>query len=555
MKFKYLSVITALFFSVFSFCPAISAENSDSSPAVISAYDFDSNINAEWMGFGSCFVSIENELSDSGNSCLKITNRDSAWNGPLFVADSIIETNKTFGFYSKIYHKEATPVNFKVTLKITNQSGEEEYRTITSAAVEPKQWSALSGTFVIDYFPSSVLLYIETDSELCDFYVDTIRFIDGNVPNNYSPSAADSEPDEEMDYSSLETIFYADFEDNTTGIWAPSADGTLYLKKDPKSDNNSCMAICNRSSTYDSPMLNVTDLVLPEEKYYFTGRIINQSDNSEKYTWTARIQNSNGVTNFLQFATVSVNPDCWEQISGYLKIPEDVIDVEIYFDTNFNTSEYCIDDIEIKGNQVKKAKTISIGKNGLTFDFEKDMDRWKSRGDIRIFRTDNDSHSGKYSLFVSKRNEVWNGAIYPADYLLREKSYTFDAFVKYSGKEYDPEHSFVMKLQYQFQGKTEYASVAEAIAKKGKWTHLNGTFTLPDSAQNVCLYLHTIDTDNPAPTDLMPFYIDDVSINETSNARSNETSRKAYDALLVFIPTAIVAFFVIKFVRKRKKTV
>lgn len=553
MKLKYISVVAALCFSTLSSCPVINAENNGSTAAVISSFDFDNNRNDEWMGFGACFVSIENGFGDSGNNCLKITNRESAWNGPLFVANDIAEVGKTISFYSKIYHKEAAPVDFRATLKITNQSGKDEYREISTDTILPEQWSALSGSFTLDYDASAVLIYIETDSDLCDFYVDTIRLIDGEIHDNYSPSDSDHASSEDTDFSNLETIFYDDFENNSTGNWAPCDESTLYLKRDPVSDNNNCLAICNRHSTYDSPMINITDLTIPNEKYYFRGKILNQSDNSEKYSWTARIQNSNGVTNFLQFASVSVLPRNWGQISGCLTIPEDVIDIEIYFDTISQNSEYCIDDIEIKGSALKETKEITIDKNGLTFNFENDMDKWKSRGNIRIFRTDTESHSGKYSLFVSPRNEVWNGAIYSADFLQREKSYTFDAFVKYCGKEYEEEQTFVMKLQYQFQGKTEYSSVAEAIVKKDKWTRLNGNFTLPESAQNVSLYIHTLDTDEPTPTDLMPFYIDDVSINETSSARSNENSRKAYDAILVFIPTAIIAYFVIKIVRKRKK--
>ncbi len=554
MKLKCLSVITALLFSAFSSYPVISAENSGSTSAVISSFDFDNNRNDEWMGFGACFVSIENSLCDSGSGCLKITNRESAWNGPLYVANDIINIDKTISFYSKVYHKESVPVDFRATLKITNQSGENEYREITVDTVSPEKWTALSGSFTIDYDAAAVLVYIETDSDLCDFYIDTIRFIEGEISDDFSPSDLNDSVSDDSDITDLETLFYDDFENNSAGSWAPSAESTLYLKKDPVSDNNNCLSICSRQSTYDSPMINITDLIIPKEKYYFSGKIFNQSDVAEKYSWTARIQNSNGVTNYLQFTTVSVEPKCWEQISGCLKVPEDVIDIEIYFDTIYTNTEYCIDDIEIKGAEIKEQKNVTIGKNGLLFDFEKDMDKWKSRGNIRIFRTDTESHSGKYSLFVSNRNEVWNGAIYSADFLLREKSYTFDAFVKYCGKEYEEEQTFVMKLQYQFQGKTEYSSVAEAIVKKDKWTRLTGNFTLPESAQNVSLYLHTIDTDDPTPTDLMPFYIDDVSINETSNARSNETSRKTYDALLVFIPTLLIAYFVIKIVRKKKKT-
>lgn len=555
MKLKCISVITALIFSVFSCYPAVNAEKSDDTSAVISSFDFDNNRNDEWMGFGSCFVSLENGFADSGSSCLKITNRESAWNGPLYVANEIAEVGKTISFYSKVYHAQEAPVDFKATLKITNQSGEEQYREIASDTVQPKQWSALTGSFTLDYDAASVFVYIETSTDLCDFYIDTIRFIDGNISDNYSPSESDNTVSEEVDISELKTIFYDDFEHDSTGIWAPSADSTLYLIKDPSSSDNTCLAICNKRSTYDSPMINITDLTIPKEKYYFKGKILNRSDSSEKYTWTARIQNSNGVTNFLQFASVSVKSNSWEQISGSLKIPEDVIDVEIYFDTTSSISEYCIDDIEIKGTQVKKTKEITMKKNGLTFDFEKDMDKWKSRGDIRIFRTDTESHSGKYSLFVSKRNDVWNGAMYSADFLLREKSYSFDAFVKYSGSEYESEHTFVMKLQYQFQGKTEYAPVAEEVVKKDKWTHLTGNFTLPESAQNVSLYLHTIDAGNPTANDLMPFYIDDVSINETSNARSNENSRKASSIFLIFIPIVIIAYIAIRHIRKRKKAV
>lgn len=554
MKLRFITITAALILSAFSGFQNIHAKGNISNNNIIASYNFDDITNSDWMGFGSCFVTVDQTFGDAGNSSLKISSRELTWNGPLFVANDIAKMGQTISFYSKIYHNNTDPDNFKVTLKIISQAGEEEYRTVAEKIIDPGQWTDISGSFTVDFDAVAVLLYIETDTSLCDFFIDTVRFVEDEITSDFSPYEADEVLTEEVKLSDMDTIYHEDFESGSVGKWAPLDTSTLYLKNDPLSDKNTCLAICNRHSTYDSPLYNITDLIISKEKYYFTAKIYNQSDMKEKYTWTARIQNSNGVTNYLSFATVSVESHCWGTISGALKIPEDVIDIEIYFDTLLVNSEYCIDDVSIKGTKNKEQKKITVPKNGLLYDFEKDMGKWKSRGELRIFRTDSESRSGKYSLFVSERPEVWNGAMLPVDFLQREKSYTFDAYVKYTGKEYDDEQTFLMKLQYQYQGKTEYSPIGDSIVKKNRWTRLAGNFTLPDSAENVLLYIQTIDTATPTPSDLMPFYIDDVFIIETNNSHGHVPARKAYDALLVFIPTALIAFLVIKIVRKKKET-
>ena len=63
------------------------------------------------------------------------------------------------------------------------------------------------------------------------------------------------------------------------------------------------------------------------------------------------------------------------------------------------------------------------------------------------------------------------------------------------------------------------AKIKEKTLKKGKWTRITGTYTLPDNAADVFFYVQTSNIEEGETADindLMSFYTDTVKITETS---------------------------------------
>ena len=131
---------------------------------------------------------------------------------------------------------------------------------------------------------------------------------------------------------------------------------------------------------------------------------------------------------------------------------------------------------------------------GWYFDstFESGTDSWSGRGAASVASSSSQKYVGSKSLYVSGRTATWNGASKSLDTAtyVPGKAYSFSTNVKYtSGNNTEP---FYLKLQYDANGSTHYASIAEATVSKGSWTQLaNKNFTIPSGASNMQLYVET----------------------------------------------------------------
>ncbi|MBP3799199.1 MAG: glycoside hydrolase family 11 protein [Ruminococcus sp.] len=131
--------------------------------------------------------------------------------------------------------------------------------------------------------------------------------------------------------------------------------------------------------------------------------------------------------------------------------------------------------------------------------FENGTDYWESRGSANITSSSSKAAAGSKSLYISGRQNNWNGAELALDsnYFKAGQAYSFSTQVM-------PATSTTVQLsmQYDQNGSTKYTQVASANASAGKWTLLeNSNFTIPSGASNVKLYVE-------APDSLTDMYID-----------------------------------------------
>ncbi len=151
-----------------------------------------------------------------------------------------------------------------------------------------------------------------------------------------------------------------------------------------------------------------------------------------------------------------------------------------------------------------------------------------SRGDALIDITSSVSNSGNKSLAVIGRTEPWNGVEIELDPETFKAGETY-GFSVMAMQNDSPSENFSLTLQYcnsngLTYGFDQYAYIATAKGKKGEWVQLaNPSFTIPDGATNLVLYVNTYADDVATTTD---FFVDDFIIALENKITVNEKSEK-----------------------------
>lgn len=105
--------------------------------------------------------------------------------------------------------------------------------------------------------------------------------------------------------------------------------------------------------------------------------------------------------------------------------------------------------------------------------FEGTTCNWEGRGSAEILTSGRTAYVGSESLLVKDRKDSWNGASksLSSETFIPGHEYSFSTNVMY----FDGNNTekFYLKLQYTDKdGKTQYSTVAESTAIKGKWVQL-----------------------------------------------------------------------------------
>ena len=137
-----------------------------------------------WAERGGTSVSSSSSASYAGEKSLSVTGRTDTWNGAGYTLDtSVFAPGKSYSFSSAVMQNTEATADFKLSLQYKDASGEPQYATIAEAAAAKGKWTQLSNTsFTIPSGASELLLYVETDDSLTDFYMDeAIGAPDGTV--------------------------------------------------------------------------------------------------------------------------------------------------------------------------------------------------------------------------------------------------------------------------------------------------------------------------------------------------------------------------------------
>jgi len=136
--------------------------------------------------------------------------------------------------------------------------------------------------------------------------------------------------------------------------------------------------------------------------------------------------------------------------------------------------------------------------------FEETAGEWTSRGDASTSFTTSEKAAGSKSLSITGRTDSWNGAARSLNTSTFKpgSSYSFSAYVMQNVTDSE---DFKLSLQYDVDGETNYAQIAESSGLKGEWIQLaNKSYTIPSGASNLLLYVETADSTNS-------FYLDEAA--------------------------------------------
>lgn len=159
----------------------------DAATEVISKNDFESG-KGNWFERGSAIISISKDISKSGLSSLKVSNRTASWHG-VSLKESTLSAGETYFIKTFISYATSTYVSqeFNLTLQYI-VAGETNYSTFATTNVKSGNWAELSGEFTIPSSATDIEVVIETPytsspttKDLIDFYIDDVELTGDNV--------------------------------------------------------------------------------------------------------------------------------------------------------------------------------------------------------------------------------------------------------------------------------------------------------------------------------------------------------------------------------------
>jgi peptidoglycan/xylan/chitin deacetylase (PgdA/CDA1 family) len=228
---------------------------------------------------------------------------------------------------------------------------------------------------------------------------------------------------------------------------------------------------------------------------YVTDRINQPSidgNTTFKQYWSVRTTRRTSGT-----ISVSTHFAEWEKLGLETgKLYEAALNVEGYQSSG---SANVIKNIVTVGGEIQEATPITPvepDENGYYFHstFESSTDDWESRGASTVKTVSDNACKGSQSLSVTGRTDSWNGAAIslPTSTFVPGESYSFSAMVMQNTS---ASENFMLTLQYDVNGETNYANVATATGSNGEWVQLaNTSYTIPDGASNLLLYVETEDS-------------------------------------------------------------
>ena len=362
------------------------------------------------------------------------------------------------------------------------------------------------------------------------------------------------------DTPSVKTVLY-DFEDSDTSAWHAMGNGVLSIDTKNYYSGASSLKITGRKNFFNGPAIDTTDFFIANEVYSVSAYLYHEGLETLHFKATARLTDKNDEISYKFIGETDVSPGSWTSISGSFTVPENYEDCKessIYLECGNETIDFYVDYYAIKGltysniddipqitqstqntvSEVKKTtaneKTVQVlEKDNILMGFEDEKyNKLFSIKNAKKEIVNSYSYSGRFSLFVSNRTSSADALEMKADFLEKNKTYSYGTYLMYNSADAPEEINFYTVLQYKSNGKNFTEKISSDTVSKNTWSKISCTFKLPAKAENVLIFIYSENSSEQLHKSyLTDFYIDNVSLKTTTLSKSKK----------ILVPIIIVA--------------
>ena len=307
-------------------------------------------------------------------------------------------------------------------------------------------------------------------------------------------------------YAAPEELMNDTFESGF-GAWK-GVGSSLSLSTEQAHSGGTSLYCYDRTANWGAPRCSLTGIVAAGQSYEISASAMYEGSGQQNMAIKMIYTDTSGTDHYEQVAAAQATAGQWVEMKGNYTIPSGATGMILYVEMpNANTDQtYYIDDVVIKGEKTE----IKLD-DKFESDFEDGTQSWNGRGSATAERSTTYAHSGNASLYVSGRTQLWNGSTRSVSDIMEAGGYyKVGTYVLYDGDQYSDTQKFSINLQYDYNGKENYYTIATETANKGEWQYVGSEFTVPEGATNFYVYVQTGYTSAPKEQDLMNFYMDDV---------------------------------------------
>ena len=307
-------------------------------------------------------------------------------------------------------------------------------------------------------------------------------------------------------YAAPEELMNDTFESGF-GAWK-GVGSSLSLSTEQAHSGGTSLYCYDRTANWGAPRCSLTGIVAAGQSYEISASAMFEGSGQQNMAIKMIYTDTSGTDHYEQVAAAQATAGQWVEMKGNYTIPSGATGMILYVEMpNANTDQtYYIDDVVIKGEKTE----IKLD-DKFESDFEDGTQSWNGRGSATAERSTTYAHSGNASLYVSGRTQLWNGSTRSVSDIMEAGGYyKVGTYVLYDGDQYSDTQKFSINLQYDYNGKENYYTIATETANKGEWQYVGSEFTAPEGATNFYIYVQTGYTSAPKEQDLMNFYMDDA---------------------------------------------
>ena len=307
-------------------------------------------------------------------------------------------------------------------------------------------------------------------------------------------------------YAAPEELMNDTFESGY-GAWK-GVGSSLSLSTEQAHSGGTSLYCYDRTANWGAPRCSLMGIVAAGQSYEISASAMYEGSGQQNMAIKMIYTDTSGTDHYEQVAAAQATAGQWVEMKGNYTIPSGATGMILYVEMpNANTDQtYYIDDVVIKGEKTE----IKLD-DKFESDFEDGTQSWNGRGSATAERSTTYAHSGNASLYVSGRTQLWNGSTRSVSDIMEAGGYyKVGTYVLYDGDQYSDTQKFSINLQYDYNGKENYYTIATETAKKGEWQYVGSEFTAPEGATNFYIYVQTGYTSAPKEQDLMNFYMDDA---------------------------------------------